>query len=374
MARMLIVLNAGSSSVKFAVARNKRVIARGGIEHFGRTAGVRITTNGHTRRCTMHIPNLQAALFEIRRVVADLHVVPDAVAHRIVHGGPRNSKPTRLTPTVISSLKKLVPLAPLHEPANLAGAAFARRAWPNATQWGVFDTAIYRALPERVRTYALPPSVTRPLGIEKYGFHGTSHAWAFRMASKTLGTSMRKLSAVTIHLGAGASMTLWQNGKPADTTMGLTPLEGLVMLTRSGDIDPAIPLYLQERLGWSAHRVNDLLQNKSGLVGLSGFKDMRDVLAAVGKPVAGWPRPRLSAIVRKNSRLAMDVFIHRIRRYLAAYLGMSHKPKAIIFTGPMAENRTIQRMILDGLPAARGVRTLTVHADEEQAIVDAIRS
>lgn len=374
MGRMLVVLNAGSSSVKFAVARNRRIIARGGIEHFGRTAGIRITTNGRTRRCTMRVPNLQAALLEIRRVIADLHIVPDAVAHRIVHGGARFSKPTKLTTAVISSLKKLVPLAPLHEPANLAGIAFARRAWPKAVPWGVFDTAIYRALPEYVRTYALPPSVTRRLAIEKYGFHGTSHAWAFHQAANRLNKPINKLTAVSIHLGAGASMTLWQHGKPADTTMGFTPLEGLVMLTRPGDIDPAIPLYLQERLGWSARRVDDLLQRHSGLVGLSGFKDMRDILAAVGKPVAGWPRPRLSAAARKHSRLALDVFIYRIRRYLAAYLGLTEKPQAIVFTGPMAENRTIQRMVLDGLPAARGVRTLTVHADEEQAIVDAVRA
>jgi acetate kinase len=373
MGRTLVVLNAGSSSVKFAVARNRRIIARGGIEHFGRTAGVRIQSNGRTKRCVMTVPNLQAALHEIQRIVAGLDIVPDAVAHRIVHGGPRFSKPTRLTPAVISSLKKLIPLAPLHEPAHLTGIAFARRAWPKATQWGVFDTAIYRVLPEHVRTYALPRRITRPLGIEKFGFHGTSHAWAFRTAVKKLGVSQSKLSAVTIHLGAGASMTLWQNGKPADTTMGFTPLEGLVMLTRSGDIDPAIPLYLQEHLGWPASRVNDLLQNHSGLVGLSGFKDMRDILAAVGKPVAGWPRPRLSAAVRKNSRLALDVFIYRIRLYLAAYLGLTKNPKVIVFTGPMAENRTIQRMILDELPAARGIKTLSVHADEEQAIVDVIR-
>lgn len=275
-----------------------------------------------------------------------------------------------LTPAVLGSLKKLIRLAPLHEPANLAGVAFARRAWPKAKQWGVFDTAIYRALPEHVRTYALPRRTSRSLGIEKYGFHGTSHAWAFRMAAKKLGISRLKLSAVTIHLGAGASMTLWQNGRPTDTTMGFTPLEGLVMLTRSGDIDPAIPLYLQEQNGWSARRVDDLLVHHSGLVGLSGLKDMRDILAAVGKPVAGWPRPKLSATTRKNARLALDVFIYRIRRYLAAYLGMSEQPKVIVCTGPIAENRTIQKMILDALPAARGVRTLSVHADEEQAIVD----
>lgn len=372
MQRTLLVLNAGSSSVKFAVARGRTIVVRGTVDHLGRSAGVRLLVGRRKTYRTANIPNLRAALTVVKKMLARLDDVPSEIAHRIVHGGQRYSKATRLTAAVLRYLHTLIELAPLHQPVNLMGVDFAKKMWPKATEWGVFDTAIYRALPVRVRTYALPPNLTRRLHIEKYGFHGLSHSWAYHQAVRKLRKTPRTLSAVTMHLGSGASMTLWRRGRPVDTTMGFTPLEGLVMSTRSGDVDPAIPLYIQERLGWSAKRVGHLLEEHAGLIGLSGLRDMRDVLEAAGHHVSDWPDGRWDARTRRRAKLALDVYVYHVRRTLAAYLGLYGSTKAIVFTGPVGENRTIQYMILRDLPAARHLKKLTVHADEEQAIVDAV--
>lgn len=370
--RTVLVLNAGSSSVKFAVARGRRIFLRGQIEHFGRNARVSIRTSRSHQQLVTAIPNLRSAFLFIRGLLKDLRITPSLVAHRIVHGGQRFSRPTRLTPSVVKYLHGLVELAPLHQPANLMGVAFAQKAWQDATAWGVFDTAVYRSMPERVRTYALPHELTKKLHIEKYGFHGTSHTWAFRSAAAVVGITPRKLTAVTVHLGAGSSMTLWDRGTPIDTTMGFTPLAGLVMSTRAGDIDPAIPLYLQEKLRWSTSKVVHLLEHESGLVGLCGLRDMRDVLGAIGHPVPGWPRRRWPSITRTRAKLALEVYVYYIRHCLAGYIGLLGNAKVIVFTGPIGANRAIQKMVLDKLPAARGIRRVTVPADEEQAIVDAV--
>ena len=244
--KTVLVLNTGSSSVKFAVAHGRKIFLRGLIDHFGRQAKLITTYNGRQHHTTMPVADLRAALAVVRQQLSALRLRPDLVAHRIVHGGRKFNKPVQLSPTNLKYLHGLTELAPLHQPANLAGVAWAKKSWPKATQWGVFDTAVFRALPACAKVYALPKSVTQKLQIEKYGFHGTSHAWAFRQAAKKLNLSASKLSAVTIHLGAGSSMTLWCDGKPLDTTMGFTPLAGLVMSTRAGDIDPA--MFMPDRL------------------------------------------------------------------------------------------------------------------------------
>lgn len=254
------------------------------------------------------------------------------------------------------------------------GVDFAQRTWPAAQQWGVFDTAIYRSLPVSVRTYPLPTDLAHRLRIEKYGFHGTSHAWAFRQAARKLHQPIRRTSAVTMHLGSGASMTLWHLGRPVDTTMGFTPLEGLMMATRSGDLDPAIPLYIQHHLGWSWRRVERLLERHAGLLGISGLSDMRDILGATGHPVPGWPRRRWSARTRSKSKLALEMYLYHLRRTLASYLGLYPGVRLVIFTGPIGENRVVQRLILRDLPAARRIQRITIPADEEQAIVDALHA
>lgn len=372
MRQTVLVLNVGSSSVKFALATGRRIIIRGGLDHFGRRANVGVITRREHQTWTAAILNTDQALVFVRRLFTDLKYTPTLIAHRIVHGGRQYQKPTKLTPAVVRALRTLVELAPLHQPANLRGVTFAQRAWPTASEWGMFDTALYRSLPEAVRTYALPQRMAKRFSIEKYGFHGLSHAWAHQKAAKQLVTTPRQLSAVTLHLGSGASMTLWQKGQPIDTTMGFTPLEGLVMATRSGSIDPAIPLYLQKKLGWSAQRTYRLLTEESGLVGLSGLSDMRDILSATGHAVTDWPKRRWDNAERVRASLALAVFLYHIRRTLAGYLGLITGVRAIIFTGPIGANRTVQRLVVQGLPAARGIRPLTIPADEEQYIINAV--
>lgn len=369
----MLVLNVGSSSVKWAVARGRQVVFRAVIDSSGPRVGMRTGDGRRFRKQRAAVRSIQAALASVRRLIAERNLQPTIVAHRIVHGGKRMDRPARLTPAVLRYLRGLVPFAPLHQPANLLGVAFSRRAWPMAAQWGVFDTAPFRQLPLHVRTYALPRRLAARLQIERYGFHGTSHAWAFQQAARALRRAPRQCSAVTLHLGAGASMTAWRAGRPIDTTMGFTPLEGLVMATRSGSIDPAIPLFLQTRLGWSAQRVREVLEHESGWFGLTGQRDLRDVLGAAGHPVAGWPRRRWSTADRTRARLALEVYCYHVRRTLAGYLGLLAPAHAIIFTGPVGEHRTIQERVLRDLPAARRIRRVTVRADEEQAIVDAVQ-
>lgn len=372
--KTLLVLNVGSSSVKFAVARGRTIVLRGTVGHFGKSADVLVTLRNRPHTTKEHIQDLRSAFTRVRGVVKSSGLNPDVIAHRIVHGGERHSRPTKLAPSVLRYLHSLVSIAPLHQPANLIGVAFARSTWPKAAQWGAFDTALYRSLPAWVRTYALPRGLAERLHIEKYGFHGIAHEWSFRQASKKLHILTQQLSAVTVHLGSGASMTLWQKGKPIDTTMGFTPLEGLVMATRSGDIDPAIPLYIQERLGWSAKKVQQLLEQHAGLVGISGMSDMRDILQAAGYPVRGWPKHMRTAATRRKAKLALDMYIYHVRRSLAGYLGLLGNAQAIIFSGPIGENPTIQKLIVQNLPAARGIRSLSIHTDEERAIISKIPS
>lgn len=372
MKKTFLILNTGSSSVKFAVARGRKIFLRGLIDRFGRNAEMITAFNGRRRYETVAVPNLRAAFGIIRRQLTIRRIRPDTVAHRIVHGGQKFNKPVQLTPTNLAYLHGLIELAPLHQPSNLSGVTWAKKTWPKAAQWGVFDTAVFRTLPERARTYALPRRLTQQLHIEKYGFHGTSHAWAFRQTAKRLKVSPNEMSAVTIHLGAGSSMTLWRNGKPMDTTMGFTPLAGLVMSTRAGDIDPAIPVYVQEKLRWSAAKVGHLLEFESGIHGLCGLNDMRDVLGATGYPVPGWSRGHWTTATRARARQALEIYLYSIRHNLAGYIGMSENIKAVVFTGRIGANLDIQRLVMQKLPAVRGIKHLTVTADEEQAIVEAV--
>lgn len=358
--------------MKFVVAHGRAIVVRGEIDHFGRQAVIELHAGRHTSRRITSITTPHAAFNAIKKILAHLNIVPEVVAHRIVHGGEKLSKPTQLTTTTLKYVHSLIELAPLHQPVNVMGVTFAKKTWPKAAEIGVFDTALYRTLPVKVSTYALPKNITKRLHIEKYGFHGISHNWAFHQAAAKLNITPRQLSAVTVHLGAGASMTLWRHGRPVDTTMGFTPLEGLVMSTRSGDLDPAIPLYIQEKLGWSARRVEHLLEQHAGLVGLSGLRDMRDILGAAGHHVAGWPKHDWSATTKKKAKLALDVFIYHVRKTLAGYLGLEKNISAIVFTGPVGTNHTIQKMILRDLPAARKVKIMSFDADEERAIVEQV--
>ncbi|MBI3573361.1 MAG: hypothetical protein HY092_04135 [Candidatus Kerfeldbacteria bacterium] len=357
MNKIIVVINAGSSSLKSAIFDGYQELLRCQVEGDATTFG-----------------SMMADTFKSLSLVLNrMELQPTVVVHRIVHGGQDFVRPTVLTQSVLKRLTRLGPLAPAHMPQNLRGVWRAKRRWPRAKQLGVFDTALYHHLPAAVYLYAIPLALSTKWGIRRYGFHGISHQWAFSSTQRQRPASKRRLSAVTLHLGSGDSMTAWHNGQPIDTSMGFSPLEGLTMSTRSGDLDPMIPLFLQKKVGMSLAEVEDMVTHRSGLFGITGLRDMRDILDAAGIPVKAWQRVVWSRRQRQHAQLALAMYIYDIRRYLSSYLGMLSTTSVIIFTGAIGQNKTVQRLILRQLPAARGHQTVTIPTDEERAIAAQVR-
>jgi len=272
----------------------------------------------------------------------------DAVGHRFVHGGPRLTAPVRLDDDVERELRSLVDLAPLHQPPALAGAALTRRLLPGVPAVACLDTAFHAGLPAAAATYAVPREWRERHGIRRYGFHGLSHAYAARRTAGLLGRPPAALRIVTCHLGAGASLAAVRGGASVDTTMGFTPLEGVVMATRAGSIDPGIALWLERQRGLSADEVFDALEHRSGLAGLAGTADMREVL-------------RQAAAGAADARLALDVYVHRLRAAVAAMAAAMDGLDALAFTGGVGEHAPEVRAA-----AAAGLGFLGVAIDAER--------
>jgi acetate kinase len=319
----VLVLNAGSSSLKYQLvdpAIGARRLA-GNVEGLG-------AARSHTD-----------ALREVLGALGDAKV--DAVGHRVVHGGERFVDATAIDDDVLAAIEAQVPLAPLHNPANLAGIRAARELFPSVPHVAVFDTAFHVRMPRRSRTYAIGQDVARAHGLRRFGFHGTSHRFVAERAAEHLGRPLSELRLVTLHLGNGASACAVEFGRSVETSMGLTPLEGLVMGTRSGDIDPGIVLTLARELGVDATLA--LLNEKSGLYGLSGVSnDLREIEA---RAAAG----------DDGARLAINVFAHRVRKYVGAYAAVMGGLDAVVLTGGIGENagpmrhRILQRLDFLGL-------------------------
>jgi acetate kinase len=250
-----------------------------------------------------------------------------AVGHRMVHGGLRFTQPTLIDDEVVQAVTDLIPLAPLHNPSNIAGVREARRMLPGVPQVAVFDTAFHRTIPPVNATYAIDREVTAQNGITRYGFHGTSHAYVSRETASLIGRPPEEVNVITLHLGNGASACAVRRGRSFATSMGLSPLEGLVMGTRSGNIDPAIIFHLHRVAGMRAEEIDDLLNKRSGLLGLCGDSDMREVLR------------RDDA----QAKLALDVYCARIKGYVGAYLAMLGGVDAITFTAGIGENSALVR-------------------------------
>ena len=262
---------------------------------------------------------------------------PDAVAHRIVHGGSEYTGATVVDSSVEARLRELTDLAPLHQPKSLAALDFARRHWPGVPHVACFDTAFHAGMPDSAATYALPKEWRSRWGLRRFGFHGLSHAYASRRATQMLSAPADSLRLVTCHLGAGASLCAVLGGRSVDTTMGFTPLEGLVMATRSGTVDPGLLLWLQERVGLPAGELAATLEHRSGLLALAGTADMRAVLAAA---TAGDP----------DAVTAREVYLHRLRSGIAAMAAATGGVDAIVFTGGVGENSAdIRQRAADGL-------------------------
>jgi len=317
---MILVVNCGSSSVKYRVVDPAIPDGSGPtvlIERIGEPGG-----DAPDHRTALHRMAGDIGLADRR----DL----DAVGHRVVHGGSRFTAPTVIDDEVIAAIRDLAPLAPLHNPANLTGIEVVRELRPDLPHVAVFDTAFHATLPPAAATYALDAELAARLGIRRYGFHGTSHRLVAHRTAALLGRPVEELNTIVLHLGNGSSATAVAGGRSVETSMGMSPLEGLVMGTRTGDLDPAIPLHLHRAGGLGFDEIDTLLHHRGGLAGLCGDNDMRTVLARCDAGDAA-------------AVLAVDVYCHRIRKYVGAYHAVLGRLDAIAFTAGIGEHAAIIR-------------------------------
>jgi acetate kinase len=352
----VLVVNSGSSSIKYQLvdAVGGAALASGIVERIGEPVGsikhsYAGTTTSRTDPVADHGAGLRAVLDLFRDQGPDLQEVGIvAVGHRVVHGGAVFSGPALVTDEVVAQIEALSPLAPLHNPPNLTGIRVARELFPDVPHVVVFDTAFFRTLPEAAATYAIDKEVAEAHGVRRYGFHGTSHQYVSSRVAEVLGRRPQDVNQIVLHLGNGASASAVRGGVAVETSMGLTPLEGLVMGTRSGDLDPAVLIHLQRNAGMSVDDVDDLLNRRSGLKGLSGENDFR---ALHGLVEAGDP----------DAILALDVYLHRLRKYIGAYYAVLGRVDVIAFTAGVGENDDIVRA-----RALEGLESLGVAVDPEK--------
>ncbi len=378
--RYILICNAGSSTLKFGLH------ARPGGEKVGRGEFDRIGTPKAVLTYQMFGMRGEEAYNRLRnhrlaiRVLLDLLAAHDvesrmitAIGHRVVYGGA-HEHPVRVTPAVERAIWRARDRAPLHNPPVLACMRELRQAFPRTPQIASFDTSFFTALPEVARTYAIDQNIARRYGIRRVGFHGLSHAAAAREAGRRLRRPLRLLKLITLHLGSGCSAAAIHSGKPVDTSMGFSPLEGLVMGTRSGDIDPGALVYLLKQ-GMSVAELEELLDRRSGICGVSGFStDMRDVISAAGYPVAGYLGTRRTPAQRRQARLALAMFVYRIRKYLGAYGAVLGHVNAVVFTGAIGEqNADIRRLVMQGLRLPGNPKVIVVQSDEEGTIFQEVK-
>ncbi|MET9254522.1 acetate kinase [Streptomyces sp. NPDC003717] len=330
----VLVLNSGSSSVKYQLIdmRDSSRLAVGLVERIGeRTSRLKHTpADGESRERTAPVADHEAALKAVAAELAEDGLGLDspelaAIGHRVVHGGLRFTEPTVVDDDVLAEIERLIPLAPLHNPAGLAGLRTARALRPDLPQVAVFDTAFHTTMPESAARYAIDPEVADHHRIRRYGFHGTSHAYVSRETARLLGKDPSEVDVIVLHLGNGASASAVRGGVCVDTSMGLTPLEGLVMGTRSGDLDPAVIFHLARVGEMSMDEIDTLLNKRSGLLGLCGDNDMREIRRRVdgGDEAAA---------------LAFDIYIHRLKKYIGAYYAVLGTVDAVAFTAGVGEN------------------------------------
>ncbi len=342
----ILVLNCGSSSIKYKLYNmdDKSVIAAGGIEKVGLDDSFLKIKSPVKETITTPVPTHDVGVELIFRTLTDptkgcissLSEI-NAVGHRIAHGG-KFTKSLELTPDVLAEWKKYESLAPLHNPAHLKGINAVTAKLPGVKQVGVFDTSFHQTMPDYAYTYAIPYQYGEEYSIRRYGFHGTSHRYVLARAAEIYGFNPSEKNVITCHIGNGASIAAIKGGKCIDTTMGLTPLEGLIMGTRTGDMDPSAILLLMDKLGLNTQQASDLLNKKSGMLGITGkYSDMREILAAAAQG-------------DQRCRLALDMYNYRIRKYVCAYAGIMGGVDYIIFTAGVGENQyEIRKGSMEGL-------------------------
>jgi len=318
----ILVINSGSSSIKYKlfIMPQELSLSEGIIEHIGEKGfGIKD-----------HYMGLKIVLGKLRYV--------DAVGHRVVHGAEKFKKPILINASVLRKIRQCSCLAPLHNPANLAGIWACKKLLPGIRQVAVFDTAFHQTLPDYAYIYGLPYEYYKRFGIRKYGFHGTSHQYVASEAARRLNKPMSKLKIITCHLGNGCSITAIDRGRCIDTSMGFTPLEGLIMGTRCGDIDPALVTYIIRKRKLNLSQVEDILNKKSGLKGISGISNDMRILT------------RMATRGDKRANLAIDIFVYRIRKYIGAYTAIMGGIDALVFTAGIGEHqRRIREIICKGI-------------------------
>jgi acetate kinase len=333
----VLVINCGSSSVKYQLidTATDMALARGMVSRIGMSGSV-LTHKPHDRpevkvsaEILDHIVGIEYVvsilLSENHGVIEDRSEI-EAIGHRVVHGGEKFTESVLITPELLVEIRNLIDLAPLHNPHNIRGINACQKTLPGVPMVAVFDTAFHHKMPSQAYIYGLPYVMYKRYGIRRYGFHGTSHKYVAEQASRMLGRPLEELKLITCHLGNGASVAAIDGGVSIDTSMGFTPLEGLLMGTRTGDLDPAIILHIMAREELTLHEANTLMNKHSGLAGISGISsDMREIIEAAGDNHA-------------NARIALDAYCYRLRKYIAAYAGALGGLNGLVFTAGIGEN------------------------------------
>ncbi|MGD9132888.1 MAG: acetate kinase, partial [Desulfobacterales bacterium] len=357
----ILVINSGSSSIKYRLfdMTARTVLASGVLEQIGEAESRLIH---HTRNAqgqmdaiekTAAVADHQAGFELIGTVLGESGALRDiselsGIGHRVVHGGEKFTQPTLINKKVIDTIRQLIPLAPLHNPANLLGIEVVMQSAPRVPQVAVFDTAFHQSIPEHAFRYAIPQNLYEKHHVRRYGFHGTSHHYVAKQAARIIARPLNSLNLISLHLGNGASATAVKEGKSIDTSMGMTPLEGLIMGTRSGDIDPAIVFYLERQTGLGRDEVETILNKESGLKGICDVNDMREIetLAQAGN---------------SQAQLALEMFCYRIQKYIGAYHAVLGRLDALIFTAGIGENSTFIRA-----GVCQGLAHLGIEIDPEK--------
>jgi acetate kinase len=348
----ILVLNCGSSSVKYQLIDTQQTVAmaKGLVSRIGMSESVishKPFDRPETKVSAEILDHIVACEYVVSMLLSPNHGVIkdkseiDAIGHRVVHGGEEFKDSVLITPELMSALRNLIELAPLHNPHNIRGINACQKTLPNIPQVAVFDTAFHSTMPPHAYIYGIPYVFYKRYGIRRYGFHGTSHRYVSDRAAAMLGKPLDKLKIITAHLGNGASVAAVDHGKSVDTSMGFTPLEGLLMGTRSGDLDPAIILHIMAREELSLHEGNTMLNKHSGLAGISGVSsDMREIIEASNKG-------------HENAKLALDVFCYRLKKYIGSYIAAMNGLDALVFTAGVGENSAPVRALtcdkMDGL-------------------------
>ena len=356
----VLVVNCGSSSLKYQLLdmTNETELAKGLFEKIGDQDAIFTHKRPNADKLERVEPILNHK--EALRILLDILVDPefgviksmdeiDAVGHRVVHGGEKFADSVLITPAVMDALEECASLAPLHNPPNIQGIEACQAIMPNVPQVAVFDTAFHQTMPKEAYMYALPYEYYEDYRLRKFGFHGTSHRYVTLRTAELLKTDKKNLNIITVHLGNGSSIAAIKNGECYDTTMGLTPLEGLVMGTRCGDIDPAIVTFLQDAENLTSDQVNDIMNKKSGVFGISGVSsDFRDIETAAAEG-------------NERAKLAIDIFAQKVRKYIGAYIAEMNGVDAIVFTAGVGENGIDMRKTI-----CAGLDNLGIMLDDEK--------